>query len=75
MPVVQLMMLFNDISYLELWQPICSAEPYYLCNFSREHHLEVKVEDEFQKCGQIISEIFDEYILSTKRFKTSMFFF
>ena len=28
-------MLFKDISYLELWQPFCSAEQKYLCNFGR----------------------------------------
>ena len=38
--------------------------------FSCKLFLEVKVEDEFQECRQIISEIFEEYILSTKRFKT-----
>ena len=27
-------MLFKDISYLELWQPFCSAEQNHLCNFS-----------------------------------------
>ena len=25
----------KDISYLELWQPFCSAERYHLCNFCR----------------------------------------
>ena len=38
--------------------------------FSCKLFLEVKVEDEFQECRQIINEIFEEYILSTKRFKT-----
>ena len=38
--------------------------------FSCKLFLEVKVEDEFQECRQIISEIFEEYILSLKRFKT-----
>ena len=28
-------MLFKDISYLELWQPFCSAELNHLCNFGR----------------------------------------
>ena len=28
-------MPFKDISYLELWQPLCSAEPNHLCNFGR----------------------------------------
>ena len=26
-------MLFKGISYLELWQPFCSAECNHLCNF------------------------------------------
>ena len=29
--------LFKDISYLELWQPFCSAEQNHLCNFGREY--------------------------------------
>ena len=28
-------MPFKGISYLELWQPFCSAECNHLCNFSR----------------------------------------
>ena len=28
------------VSYLELWQPFCSVEQNYLCNFSRRHHEE-----------------------------------
>ena len=26
-------MLYKDICYLELWQPLCSVEKNYLCNF------------------------------------------
>ena len=33
-------MLFKDISYLELWQPLCSVDWNYLCNFGRVHHEE-----------------------------------
>ena len=33
-------MLFKDISYLELWWPLCSAEQKHLCNFGRRHHIE-----------------------------------
>ena len=33
-------MRFKDISYLELWQPFCSAEWIHLCNFGRRHHEE-----------------------------------
>ena len=32
--------LFNDISYLELWQPFCSAEWNHLCNYGRGYHEE-----------------------------------
>ena len=31
-------MLFNDISYLELWWPSCSAELNHLGNFGRGHY-------------------------------------
>ena len=33
-------MSFKDISYLELWQPFCSAEQNHLCNFGRGYHKE-----------------------------------
>ena len=33
-------MLFKDISYLELWQPFCSAERNHLCNFGRGYYEE-----------------------------------
>ena len=33
--MVQEEILFRGISYLELWQPFCSAEPNHLCNFGR----------------------------------------
>ena len=33
-------MLFKDISYLELWQSLCSMELDSLCNFGRVHHEE-----------------------------------
>ena len=31
-------MLFKDISYLELWQPLCSVDLNYLYNIGRRHH-------------------------------------
>ena len=31
-------MPFEDISYLELWRSLCSAEWKHLCNFGRRHH-------------------------------------
>ena len=33
-------MPLKDISYLELWQPLCSMEWNHLRNFSRRHHEE-----------------------------------
>ena len=39
-PVVQEEMSFKDISYLELWHPLCSADPKHLCNFERRYHEE-----------------------------------
>ena len=38
-PVVQ-EISFEDISYLELFQPPFWAEQNHLCNFGREHHEE-----------------------------------
>ena len=32
--------MFKDISYLELWQPVCSVEQNHLCNFYRGHYQE-----------------------------------
>ena len=31
-------MPFKGISYLELWQPFCSAKRNHLCNFGREYY-------------------------------------
>ena len=33
-------MLFKNNSYLELWQPFCSAKQNHLCNFSRGNYEE-----------------------------------
>ena len=41
-PVVQ--MSFQDISYLELWQHLCSVDQNHLCNFGRRHHEEQSCE-------------------------------
>ena len=30
----------KDMSYLELWQPLCSVEQNHLCNFVRRHNEE-----------------------------------
>ena len=37
-PVVQKEMSFKDISYLELWQLLCSVDWNHLCNIGRRHH-------------------------------------
>ena len=41
-PVVLEEMSFKDMSYLELWQPLCSVERNHLCNFGRGYQ-----EDQF----------------------------
>ena len=33
-------MSLKDISYLELWQSLCSVEWNHLCNFGKRHHEE-----------------------------------
>ena len=33
-------MLFKEIFYLELWQPLCSADQIHLCNFRGRYHEE-----------------------------------
>ena len=33
-------MQFKCISYLDIWQPFCSAECNHLCNFERGHYKE-----------------------------------
>ena len=38
--VVQEEMSFKDISYLELWQPLCSVDWIHLCNIGRRYHEE-----------------------------------
>ena len=44
-PVIQEEILLKGISYLELWQPFCSAQRTHLCNFRRgyqeEHFCEI----------------------------------
>ena len=37
-------MLFKGISYLELWQPLFSAQRNHLCNFGREYYEEQSCE-------------------------------
>ena len=53
-------MQLKDISYLELWWPICSAEQKHLCNFGSGHYEE-----------QIICEVIlhlDQWFRLFKRF-------
>ena len=33
-------MSFKDISYLELWQSLCSVDKNHLCNFDKGHYEE-----------------------------------
>ena len=43
---------FKDISYLELWQPFCSADQNHkLCNFCRGCH-----EEQFCEFGPVVQE-------------------
>ena len=51
-------MSFKDISFLDLWQPLCSAELSQLCDFGRRHHEEhscdmILILDQWfrRKCG------------------------
>ena len=39
-PVIQEEISFKGFSYLELCQPLCSAEQNHLCNFSRGYYEE-----------------------------------
>ena len=43
-PVVQEETSFKDMSYLELWQPLCSVDCHYLCSFGRMYHEEQSCE-------------------------------
>ena len=48
-------MSFKDISYLELWQPLCSMEQNHLCNLRRVHHEEqfceiLNLDQWFRRC-------------------------
>ena len=38
--VLQEEMSFKDISYLELWHPLCSENWNHLCKFGTKHHEE-----------------------------------
>ena len=44
-------MSFKDISYLELWPLVCSAEQNHLCNFGRWRY-EEQLHEFVSNCGQ-----------------------
>ena len=46
-PVVQKMSI-KDISYLQVWQPLCSVDWNHLYNFRRRHHEEQSSEINFE---------------------------
>ena len=46
-------MLLKDISYLELWQPYCSAERNHLNDFSRGHN-----EEQFRELISNLGQLF-----------------
>ena len=52
-PVVQKAISFKDISYLELWKPLCSADPNYLCNFDRRYH---QIQWNYFEFGPVVQE-------------------
>ena len=49
-------MSLKDISYLELWQPLCSADRNHLCNYGRRYHEEQFCEI-ILKFGPLVQEI------------------
>ena len=53
--VVQEEMSLKDISYLELWQPLCSMDWNHLCNIGRRHHEEKPCEIIFE-FGPVVQE-------------------
>ena len=55
-------MSFKDISYLELWQHLCSAVRNHLCNFGRRHHKEQFCEVIFNLDQVVLEEISLKYI-------------
>ena len=59
--MVQEDMSLKDMSYLELWQPLCSVELNHLCNFGRRHHekqfceIVLNLDQWFKRCSKDIS--------------------
>ena len=55
-------MLFKDISYLELWWPLCPAEWNHLCKFGRGHHeehfCEIILNSDHGSGGNVIQKYF-----------------
>ena len=65
-PGVQEEMSLKDISYLELWQSLCSVKQDHLCNFGRRHHGPNSVK--LFEFGPVVMEIsFKRYFLSGAR--------
>ena len=54
-PVVQEEMSFKDISYLDLWQPLCLRDWNHLCNFGWKRHEEQFCETVFE-FGPVVQE-------------------
>ena len=50
-------MYFKDISYLELWQSLCSAKMNHLCNFGREN-----TEKQFCKINLNLDQWFRDFL-------------
>ena len=59
-------MPFKDISYLELWQPLCSEDRNNLCNFGRRHH-EIQFCEIIFKFGPVVQEEMQSCILNIER--------
>ena len=51
-------MLFKDISYLELWQPFCSAKRNHLCNFGKRRY-----EEQFCEIIQNLEMSFKRFLI------------
>ena len=49
-------MSLKDISYLELWQPLCSVEWTPVCNFGRRHH-EAQFSEIVFEFGPVVQEM------------------
>ena len=55
--------LFNGISYLDIWQPFCSAVRNHLCNFGREYQEEQFCEINLNLGPSVVQELSFEIFL------------